>query len=291
MALPLISVIVVVNNQSNFVEQALESVARQTYRNIETIVIDNGSVDNTADLAHRFINRHMPNAILVRCANREAYSTINQGIRLARGDYFNLLNSADCFSSNRIERCIYAIERTASELIFTDVDFVDLDGCKYPDTKYISSWRDAKNSINEHPTLGFALMENQLAISSANFFVSSRLHQMVGDFRQYRYNSDWDYILRSLFYTEPVFLSFPGYICRFGIYDSAERSEHIVTYETTEVMRNFIWLMTSKRPLNIRAPSPFCWPGVFERVVKKMSYEQYMPPRLREKFDGTEWIS
>jgi GT2 family glycosyltransferase len=87
---PLISVVVVNWNRGELLRACLSSLAAQTYRNLEIIVVDNGSTDGSPEMAER----EFPQARLVRNdTNRGFCAANNQGIRLARGRLVALLNN------------------------------------------------------------------------------------------------------------------------------------------------------------------------------------------------------
>ena len=134
-------------------------------------------------------------------------------------------------------------------------------------------------------------MRNQLAISTGNFFFSMALARRVGPFQSYRYVHDWDYILRCLFFVEPYALEEQLYNYRFHGENSFKSLAHIAGYETSEVMRNFLWSMTSRLPENGRAPCPFFWPELFEYYVQHWNYHVYLPPRFRKELKTGERLS
>lgn len=288
---PLVSVIVPMYNHENYVERALESIVEQNYRPIEIIAIDDGSKDKTGEIAHRFLRVHMPSAIVLQRDNRGAAQTINQALGLARGDYVNVLNSDDFFSPHRLSRCVDTVLRTGKEFVFTGVRFVDDCGETAVEDDYIRGLRKTEREARALPTLGFALMRNQLAISTGNFFFSMPLARRVGSFQSYRYVHDWDYILRCLFFVEPYFADEQLYNYRFHGENSFKSLAHIAEYETSEVMRNFLSSMTSRLPENARAPCPFFWPEIFEYYIRQWNYHIYLPPRFRKELKKGERLS
>ena len=90
MSAPQISVIIPTWNRKDLLRACLEALARQTLRDFEAIVVDNGSGDGTAEM----ILKEFPETVLIRNAeNRGFCAAINQGIRQARGRYIALLNN------------------------------------------------------------------------------------------------------------------------------------------------------------------------------------------------------
>lgn len=282
---PLVSVIVPMYNHRRFIERALLSVVKQDYRPLQVVAIDDGSTDDTGIIARDFLEENMQSAIVIIRNNRGAAETINEAIQMSSGDYINILNSDDEFTLDRISHCVSAAQRLGKSMVFGDVEFInDLNQVAEPD-EYIDALKQVRQEVSSYPTLGFALMRNQLAISTGNFFFSRRLWEKIGPFRSYKYVHDWDFLLRSLYYEEPVFLSNVLYKYRLHGKNSFKELGHISAYETTEVMRNFVWSMVSKLPENGRAPSPHYWPGVFEVLLERWGYHAYLPPRLR-RHDG-----
>ena len=288
---PLVSVIVPVYNHQSFVEQALWSIIEQDYGPLEVIVIDDGSTDKSAQIAKSFLLRYIPDAIFIEKSNGGAHSALNIGMRLSRGDYITFLNSDDLYASGRLSLCVEFARRNRAEFIFTGVDFVDDYGGLAGADEYIDQLRSTIENLSNFPTLGFAFLRWQLAISTGNFFISRQIANKVGAFNSYKYVHDWDFLLRALFYTEPLFLDMPLYRYRFHSTNSFKSLANIASYETTEVMRNALWRFTAHFPENRSAPSPYYWPGVFETYVRKWNYHQYLPPRFRVPFRGKEWLS
>src|SRR5690606_24519669 len=99
---PLVSVVLPVFNGASFIEAALGSILNQTYRNLDVIVIDDGSTDATAALVRvaetdrrlRFVSRE----------NRGLISTLNEGLGLARGDLIARMDADDIAYPERIQR-------------------------------------------------------------------------------------------------------------------------------------------------------------------------------------------
>jgi glycosyltransferase involved in cell wall biosynthesis len=280
MSRPLVSVIVPLYNHEGFVERALGSVVAQDYRPLELIVIDDGSRDGSRDLAKAFLDRHMPSAVLLGRENRGASVTLNEGIGLSRGDYVTFLNSDDEFAPGRIAAFVDTATRSGGGFIYSGVSFIDSAGEPVADD-YIEQLEAAQSWSDTCPTLGFALMRHQLAISTGNFFLSRDLVTRVGGFRSYRYVHDWDFILRSLAHEEPVRLPDRLYRYRLHGHNSFKALADVAGYETSEVMRNFLWSMTCRMPENFRAPCPFYWPGIFETLMEEWNYWVYLPPRWR----------
>lgn len=91
---PKISIITVVFNSEKLIERTILNVIQQSYSNIEYIIIDGGSRDNTLSIIKKYESKI---AVIVSEADKGLYDAMNKGIRLATGDYVWFMNSGDLF--------------------------------------------------------------------------------------------------------------------------------------------------------------------------------------------------
>jgi len=97
-----VAVVVPCYNHARFVKRAIESVFAQTYRQIELVVIDDGSTDASTEIARRTLADSPFPCRFVARENRGATVTINEAISLSSAPFINILNSYDWFSVDRI---------------------------------------------------------------------------------------------------------------------------------------------------------------------------------------------
>lgn len=106
---PLISIIVPVFNRETMVLNTLQSIAEQTYRPIELILVDNGSEDNSMALCHQFQatnNNSFFRTQVYQELNKGANAARNTGLSLASGDYMMFFDSDDLMYSDCIARIV-----------------------------------------------------------------------------------------------------------------------------------------------------------------------------------------
>ncbi len=106
---PLISVIIPAYNQADYLAAAVHSVLDQTYRNIEVIVVDDGSTDQTAEIGQSFAD---PRVRYFHQENRGLSGARNTGIRNARGDYLSYLDSDDLFLPDKLSLLAKVLDAT-----------------------------------------------------------------------------------------------------------------------------------------------------------------------------------
>jgi len=125
---PLVSVIIPTYNRSGFVVQAVQSVLDQTYSNVETIVVDDGSTDNT----HEVLRKYQDRISYVYQERSERSKTRNEGFRHSRGNYIAFLDSDDIWLPTKIEEQVQILkEKAAVGVVYTNVQFIDEPGNQY----------------------------------------------------------------------------------------------------------------------------------------------------------------
>jgi glycosyltransferase involved in cell wall biosynthesis len=93
-----ISIITVCYNSAKTIERTFQSVRKQTYSNIEYIVIDGNSIDNTLKIIENY--KDIITKVISE-PDKGLYDAMNKGIKLAKGDIIGILNSDDVFYSNK----------------------------------------------------------------------------------------------------------------------------------------------------------------------------------------------
>ena len=125
----LVSIIIPSYNSGRFLRRSLESALAQTYKNIEIIVIDDGSTDDTAEIAQRFGNRvryhHQENKGLSRARNT--------ALNLAQGSYIQFLDADDTIDSRKVEIQYHFLnEHPDVDVVYSDYEVVDSNGSEIP---------------------------------------------------------------------------------------------------------------------------------------------------------------
>lgn len=96
---PIISIITVTYNSERFLEDCIKSVVSQTYKNYEHIIIDGGSTDKTIDIIKKYSN-HI--SYWVSEKDQGPPDAYNKGVKVAKGDLINFLNSDDLYTKNTL---------------------------------------------------------------------------------------------------------------------------------------------------------------------------------------------
>lgn len=99
------------------VRRALDSIAEQTYEDLEIVVIDDGSTDDTREVVDRFARENSKPVAYFRQENSGCAAARNRGLQLAKGDFLSFLDSDDVWLST-------AAESLVSALVASNADFV-----------------------------------------------------------------------------------------------------------------------------------------------------------------------
>jgi len=120
--MPTVSVVIPTFNRSDVIENAIESVLGQTYRDYELIVVDDGSTDNTCDILKPYATQIK----YFRQNNRGASAAQNKGIELAKGQWVSILASDDVWLPTKLEKQINAVKTLGGGIgaCFTDCTYL-----------------------------------------------------------------------------------------------------------------------------------------------------------------------
>lgn len=112
----LISVIIPAYNAADTISQCIDSVITQSYCNMEIIVVDDGSEDETGAIVQEYCNKH-DNLILIDQKNSGAGSAQNMGLQVASGKYVQFVDSDDILMPNATQILYNAINEAESDLV------------------------------------------------------------------------------------------------------------------------------------------------------------------------------
>ncbi len=145
---PVVSVIIPAYNTAAYIAKSIESVLQQTLQNIEIIVIDDGSTDNTVQIARSFQDQRL--RVLVNEINQGTTVTTNRGIEAAQGEWVTTLDSDDWMTPNRLERLVEVAKSRTADVIVDDLYLIQ-DGEEQP-------WSTLLRE-SDHPISGIQIID------------------------------------------------------------------------------------------------------------------------------------
>ncbi|MFN4234184.1 MAG: glycosyltransferase family 2 protein [Bacteroidia bacterium] len=178
-----ISIITVSFNSANTIEYTIQSVLQQQYSNIEYIIIDGASTDNTLNIINKYRDKI---SVIVSEKDNGIYHAMNKGLKLATGDIIGILNSDDFYADEFVlSDVVKLFEKTHADAIYADLQYVDA-----IDTRKVKRhWKSGKYKPGDflfgwmppHPT----------------FFVRKEVYEKYGMFNEsLRSAADYELMLR-----------------------------------------------------------------------------------------------
>lgn len=127
----IVSIVTATHNSEKTLARTIESVLNQTYSNIEYIIMDGLSVDNTLVIAHSFENAFKTKGIDYRIISEKdkgMYDAINKAIALSRGTIIGNVNSDDYFEHDAVETVVGEYYEEPFDMIYGDLRIIKLSG-------------------------------------------------------------------------------------------------------------------------------------------------------------------
>lgn len=122
--MPLVSVVITCYNYADFISEAIESVIGQKYKNIELIIINDGSTDRSLEVIKSYRDKYKFR--LVDRANKGIVYTRNEAIRLSSGDFLLFLDADDTVGPNYIEHLVSVALKKNLDVVYCDAHFFSI---------------------------------------------------------------------------------------------------------------------------------------------------------------------
>lgn len=181
-----VTLITVTYNSARFLQSCIHSVNSQDYHDIEYIVVDGGSTDDTVSIIERNDSRISK---WISEKDNGMYDAINKGMKMATGDIIGILNSDDILaSSSTISTIVAAFKEQQVDSLFGDLQYVDAEdtskihrfwrGCRYNRSAFRFGWMPA------HPT----------------FYIRREIVEQLGGYETHFFSAaDFEFMTRYLF--------------------------------------------------------------------------------------------
>ena len=112
----LISIIVPIYNVDKYLEECIESLRNQTYKNLEIILINDGSTDNSEQI-FRHEAKQDNRIVFINKKNGGSASAKNEGLKIAKGDYIAFVDSDDFIELDMIEYMVNTIKKYNADIV------------------------------------------------------------------------------------------------------------------------------------------------------------------------------
>lgn len=198
----LISIITVCFNSAKTIRRTIESVLNQTYDNIEYILVDGNSTDNTLDIIEEYVPLFAAKGIIYRYVSepdKGIYDAMNKGIKMATGEWVGIINSDDWYELDACDNIVNKISRLGNIEMIGGI---------------VRLWN---NSIK------YSVKQNDLSsiysdtIMHPGVFVKKNVYSQIGLFdNSYKIAADYDFFIRC-YLTSVKYIIFESVVANFSM--------------------------------------------------------------------------
>jgi glycosyltransferase involved in cell wall biosynthesis len=194
-----ISVVIPSYNHASFIHEAIQSVLTQPVSDLELVVVDDGSSDDSVALLRAIED---PRLRLIVQENQGAHAAIDRGLRAASGQYLAVLNSDDRFAAGRLAATLDALRQAPDlALVGSYIRVIDDQGQQLGIKEgyhTLDPWPvpAPEQTFKADDDLRTALLLQNYWSTTSNFVFPRRTYERYGPFRPLRYVHDWDFALR-----------------------------------------------------------------------------------------------
>ncbi|ADE35626.1 glycosyltransferase family 2 protein [Methanohalophilus mahii] len=227
---PLVSIITVCYNSEKNIRDTIESVLNQSYDNIEYVIVDGGSTDNTINIIKEYEPSFKEKMRWVSEPDEGIYDAMNKGIDLANGEIIGIINSDDWYEICAVEKVVDKFKESDADVVYGDLyKVIPETSERYIRTGDLSHKKISKIRLN-HPTL----------------FVKKGIYDKLGVFNtNYPVSADLDLIIRFL-YHDVSFVRVPAALANFRL--GGISSEKSIIFQLHRLSRKYKILRNNKVP-------------------------------------------
>lgn len=292
---PLVSVIMPLGDNENFIHQSLTSILDQTYPNIEIILVTYDSHDKSLEIAKSTIQDWKKNPSskvreiqFFKQDSGSIVSAINHGLENAAGNYLTILPPQDYFHPQRLEKLIEKMTASKLHLAFTRVMGIDLNNLSIPfDNLWKIRYEETLFEMINAPTIEANFLNENIAASIGNLIFSKKLYQEMGGFNDFHLFYCLDFILRSIPNFEISFINENLYYFRVTQSDETINETKIYKEELKQVQLDYFKNFYQTARANHHAPSQEKWFNKFY-IAKQKLHQPDLLEQLIHKSDRIE---
>ena len=193
----LVSVVLPVYNGARYLAESIESVLRQSYADLELIIVDDGSTDASAGIARAY--RNDPRVRLIQQENRKLPAALNAGFAQARGEFFTWTSADNWMRPGMLTALTQFLQKNSdAEMVYADEELIDEGGEPALGTDFCEGYQSPCGSNRlRRPRDPGALSFDQNNYIGACFLYRAWAARAVGDYCEECFGfEDYDYWLR-----------------------------------------------------------------------------------------------
>ena len=192
---PLVSIIVVSYNHAPYIREAIRSVFSQTYQNIEVIVVDDASDDDSVEVINQLQNDGLPFEKILHANNLGYCKAFNHAFARTHGEFVIDLAADDVLLPHRVERGVFGLQGSKSGVDFCDVFYID----QYSKVLGTHYKRDSRNNLKQHVPSGdiFKSILERYFICAPGMMIARKVFDSLKGYDEELYYEDFDFWVRS----------------------------------------------------------------------------------------------
>ena len=192
---PLVSIIACCYNHEEFVEETLDGIISQTYENIELIIIDDFSTDNSVKKVNNWIKKHKYECLFIQnTENLGVVKTLNKALKKCNGKYLSLIACDDIYLPKKTENQIQIFEKLDDDYaaIYSDAYIINDDGI------YQYGTQISRKQINKPPSGNIYedLIRKDNFIPALSVIYKTEIIKELGYYDESLIYEDYDMLLR-----------------------------------------------------------------------------------------------
>lgn len=198
-----VSVVIPVYNSEGFINEAIDSMREQSFKDHEIIVIDDGSTDRTASVVTNVVKKYAGEVKYIYQQKRGSASARNRGIKEAKGKYIAFLDADDVSEKNRLELQVNSLKKNKNAgMVYSSLSFINEKGDKI-------SGIHRSEQYDSEIFLGKMFARNIIVSASAVMAKKSLIDKLEGFDENIRFNEDYDLWLRMAKNSLVVYIDVP----------------------------------------------------------------------------------
>lgn len=234
---PLVSVIIPSYNHEKYIEESILSVLNQSYKNLELIVIDDGSKDNSVDVIKNMQIKY--NFKFISQMNKGVCKTLNKGVCLSNGKYIAVLASDDYWYDKKIEEQVQLLEKNENNAEFCYTKAVEFSSNKK--NRVFPIIMKIGNVLNSIVIKDF--------VPAGSMMFTRKLFDKLEGFDETLVAEDWDFVIRAAANTNFIAVNKPY------LYYRAHETNTMRITPRKEIFRQKVVILLK----NYQLMSPFRW--------------------------------
>lgn len=188
----LISVIIPTFNSARFLSKAIKSALEQSYQNIEILVVDDGSTDETERIVKKWQKKDKRIRYLKHKKQKGLSAARNTGIGASKGKFIAFLDADDIWMEDKLEKQIKKIKKGA-DLVYSDAILIDEEGKK----KKKTLWEEIKVMPRAGKDCLKFLFQKNFIVPASSLILKKEIFKKIGGFdERLRSVEDYDFCLR-----------------------------------------------------------------------------------------------